>query len=371
MARKPNSADENAPVPGERRGQSGFEPHAATTQELATSPVPSSHEDEEMTTHNEPLDSLEPLESLESLIESSTAHGAKVAPAAASMDFDSTSHAPPPEGAMAAIVAEPTPVDTPVSNQALEEIDDGPAPEHTTVDGELLSKIAASPRREQSTRSERDSARGSRPKRRGTDVDQAIAAAAIEAITTNADAEPFDDQSKSQSVSVSRGDGPGSTVILNGDERRGAGGDLDSSAVGRLGPAFPENEDDQPRSSEMPTSARPSLAPAYSGDGPRSAMKTRAGGGGPGLAQGPGSGSITGDVPTADDDGWSDFQEASDEWGRSDSVSAVKPSSRRSVSAQKIPKRKRETGVYGPNEREHPEPIVRLIVVAAEDKGPI
>ncbi len=380
MARKSNSVDENsAPVPGERRGQSGFEAHKSTTEEVIVAPI-----DEEMTEHNEPLepltdDSTSHSESFDEvggpdsamsprLISESTSHGAHVAPVATSMDFDSTSHAPPPEGALNAIHAEPTPVDTPESNQALEPEEEGRSPEHTTVDGELLSKIGEPPRREKSTRSDRDSGRGSRPKRRGTDVDQAVAAAAIDAITTNADDQPFDEKSQSVSVSVSKGDGPGSTLILQNDERRG--GDLDSSAVGRLGPAFPENEDDPPPSSEMPTSARPGLAPAYQGDGPRSAMKTRAGGGGPGLAQGPGSGSVTGDVPAADDDGWSDFQEASDEWGRSDSVS-VKPSSRRSVSAQKPQKRKRETGVYGPNEREHPEPIVRLIVVSAEDKGPI
>ena len=381
MARKSNSADDSsAPVPGERRGQSGFEPHASTTEELIAPLVVPSHDDGEMTTHNESHrglidDSTSHGEAYDGgrraaapqmsprLISESTSHGSYVPPPG-SMDFDSTSHAPPPEGALAAIVGDPTPADTPVSNEALDP--DEPSPEHTTVDGELLSKIAATPQREKSARRERESGRGSRPKRRGTDVDDAVAAAAIEAITTHPEAEPFDDKSKSQSVS--RGDGPGSTVILQGDDRRGR--DLDSSAVGRLGPAFPENEDDPPPSSEMPTSARPGVAPPYQGDGPRSAMKTRAGGGGPGLAQGPGSGSITGDVPTADDDGWSDFQEASDEWGRSDSVS-VKPSSRRSVSAQKPPKRKRETGVYGPEEREHPEPIVRLIVVSAEDKGPI
>ncbi len=389
MARKSNSADDSAPIPGERRGHTGFEPFANTTEEVALSvPLPQPNDGGEATTHNEALEPmpggattrgdgravrrdppdsdsqpiLEPVQIIES-----TSHSALPPVVGGALDFDATSHESPPDDGMSPIIGEPTPADTPAAREALGAFADPPgdSPEHTTIDGDLLSKIAALPPREKSPRAERESGRGSRPKRRGTDVDQALAAAAIEAITTGAESQPFEE---SKSASVSKGDGPGSTVILNGEGRRGR--DLESSAVGRLGPAFPENEDDPP-SSEMPTSARPSVAPPYSGDGPRSAMKTRAGGGGPGLAQGPGSGSITGDVPTADDDGWSDFQEASDEWGRSDSVSAVKPSSRRSVSAQKPTKRKRDTGVYGPQEREHPEPVVRLIVISAEDKGPI
>lgn len=385
MARKPIPDDENsAPVPGERRGNSGFEGALNPTDELnATQPVPPFN-DSEQTTHNEILEPLSegPTTATESpLIEQSLAanepiplppdpsltseSGAAVAP----MDFDSTSHAEPPAGSLQGIVPEPTPVDTPPENEALE------SPEHTTIDGGLLEELSQASEREAAKRRDphrdRDSGRGSRPKRRGTDVDQAAAASTLEPITTNIDAQPFDEPSAaSVSVSVSRGDGPGSTVILEGARR-----DSESSEVGRLGPAFPESDDDQPPSSEMPTSARPGVAPAYQGDGPRSQMKTRHGGGPGGQAQGPGSGSITGDVPSgADDDGWSDFQEASDEWGAgsSESISAVKPNSRtREPSAKKPPKRKRETGVYGPEERDNPEPMVRLVVVAAEDKGPI
>ncbi len=379
MARKPIPDDENsAPIPGERRGQGSAEGAPSSGDEMMVTQPVEPFADAEMTTHNEALEPLNegPTTATESpIIEQALAANepiplapdasmtSAVGEAVAAMDFDATSHAQPPEGALQDIVPEPTPVDTPESNEALEALE---SPEHTTIDGGLLEELSQASARE--SRRDRDSGRASRPKRRGTDVDQAAAASTLEPITTNIDAEPFDEQSAaSASVSVSRGDGPGSTLILEG--RR----DSESSEVGRLGPAFPESEDEQPRSSEMPTSARPQLAPAYQGDGPRSQMKTRHGGGPGGLAQGPGSGSITGDVPHGDDDGWSDFQEASDEWGAgsSESISAVKPSSRREPSAKKVPKRKRETGVYGPEERENPEPMVRLVVIAAEDKGPI
>lgn len=407
MARKSNNGDDSPPSSGERRardrgsakalhdvinagdadGSSGFEAGAVVTDELAiTAPHPPYVDDGEMTAHSDPLESMTTIDPgashpppparsprdsgsfgalLPASIIENTSHGGDGA-AAQAMDFDSTSHAPPPEGALQGLVPEPTPIDT----SADEEVR-GPDPvEHTTIDSNLLEQLTAE--RREKEHADRDSGRGSRPKRRGADIEQAVAAStALDTLSTNGDGQPFEEKSASVSVSVSKGDAPGSTMILTGQAARAATADLESSAVGRLGPAFPDADDDQPPSSEMPTSAKPGIAPHYQGDGPRSQMKTRAGGGGPGLAQGPGSGSITGDVATADDDGWSDFQEASDEWGGQDSVS-VKPAARRgSVSAQKQPKRKRETGVYGPEEREHPEPIVRLIVVQAEDKGPI
>ncbi|MBC7795179.1 MAG: FHA domain-containing protein, partial [Clostridia bacterium] len=155
-------------------------------------------------------------------------------------------------------------------------------------------------------------------------------------------------------------DKPGSTMILEGADHRKA---LEAAAAARAAKFAPipepipvPTEDGQSeRPSEQPTSARPLSPASYSGDAAREKF----------------AGSDTGDF-AKDDDGWSDYQESADDWGRSDSHSSgSKQKSNNTSRDGHAPERRNDSGVFAKLERSEVKVVVKLLALEGEDTGEI
>ena len=352
MARK-GQTDPNAPIPGERRGLRGRAPDTAQNAALddgeqtraepmigdATQAQPMGMFDVPTRGGGMPFEQtpIEPLDVSDDQI--SAIEPSKVAPPPA-MDFDAT-------------------------------MDDEPI-ERTTIDSSLLEQLAKTESVGDKTTSllpkDRESGRGPKPVKNRATLDDVASATADLSGLVNKSAAPFE---KMESGGASNpNDKPGSTMILEGGEHRKQ---LEAARLARQGSQsssepipvsksehstdeFGELPPAEPPS-EMPTSARPLSSSSYSGEGPAPQIAKQAG-------------SITNDLSSKEDDGWSDYQEPNDDWGRSDSVSAVKPK-KQQASESHTPVISTDSAVFEKPSREPPKAIVKLIAIEGDDVGEI